>query len=198
MTPTKRLRSRQGFTIAELIVSMVVLGTVIAASTATLVGIQRQYTSQRATTEARETIRSVEIVLQRAFRNARVNPRNMAAANVAMVVNPLGRTGAEWNNVDIRGDFNPIDATVNGDWEDVRVELTSDTVYVRWKKAGAREPVAYPVSQLRFQFYDLAGTELTIAATAAASARRVKVTMSVPVPKTSKTLQRESWIFLRN
>lgn len=196
MTRTNRLRARNGFTVLELIVSLVVLGAVVAASTATLLGVQRQYTSQRATTEGRETIRSLEMVLQRAFRTARVNPRNMAAANVAMVVNPLARAG-NWNNVDVRGDFNPIDATVNGDWEDVRVELTSDTVYVRYKKGGVKEPVAYPVSQLRFQFYDIAGTELTTTATAA-SARRVKITMTVPVPKTSTILQRELWISLRN
>ena len=198
MTRTGRLRARSGFTVLELIVSMAVLSIVIAASTMTLLGVQKQYTAQRTTTEARETIRSVEIVLQRAFRTARVNPRNMAAANVAMVVNPLARSGSGWNNVELRGDFNPVDATVNGDWEDVRVELTSDTVYVRWKKAGPKEPVAYPVTDLRFQFYALDGTEITNAATAGAAARRVKVTMAVPVPKTSTTLQRELWIYLRN
>jgi hypothetical protein len=163
----------------------------------TLLGVQRQYTSQRGTTEARETIRGVEMLLQRAFRNARVNPRNMAPGNVALVPNGKGLLGAAWqNNVDIRGDFNPVDANINGDWENVRVEIVNDTVYVRWKTAGPREPVAYPVSNLRFQYYNLAGGEL--AEGPAAGARRIKVTMSVPVPKTSTTLQRELWIALRN
>lgn len=198
MTHITRRRTRNGFTILELIVSLVVLGAILGASTMTLLRVQKQYIQQRTTTEARETIRALEMVLQRGFRTARVNPANAAPANVAMVVNPLARTGASWNNVDLRGDFNPVDATVTGDWEDVRVELTSDTVYVRWRKGGTKEPVAYPVSQLRFQFYTLDGTEITEATAAGANARRVKVTMAVPVLKTSTTLQRELWISLRN
>jgi prepilin-type N-terminal cleavage/methylation domain-containing protein len=198
MTDTSRLRPRAGFTILELMVSLVVLAAVVGASTMTLLTVQREYTEQRGTTEARETIRAVEVVLQRAFRTARVNPRGIPAANVAMVVNPLGRTGTSWNNVDLRGDFNPVDATLNGDWEDVRVELTSDTVYVRYRKGGIKEPVAYPVSQLRFQFYSLDGTEITDATNAGTLARRVRVTMTAPVPKASATLQRDLWIYLRN
>ncbi len=197
MRPIGRLRARSGFTVLELIVSMAVLGAVISATTMTLLQVQRQYIAQRGTTETREMLRSVEMVLQRAFRNARVNPRNMAAANVALVPNGKGLSGAAWqNNVDIRGDFNPVDANINGDWENVRVEIVSDTVYVRWKTGGPREPVAYPVSTLRFQYYNLAGAEL--AEGPAAGARRVKVSIVAPVPKTSTTLQREAWIYLRN
>jgi hypothetical protein len=197
MTPTKGMRARTGFTVAELVVSLVVLGAVITASTATLLKIQKQYTSQRRTTEARETLRAVEMVVQRAFRNARVNPRKMATPPL-MIIDPIARhTAPPWNNVEIRGDFNPVDAATGGDWEEVRVELTNDTVYVRYKKGVLKEPVAYPVSQLRFQFYNLAGTEITDEALAA-GARSVKVTMAAPVPNTSATLKRELWIFLRN
>jgi prepilin-type N-terminal cleavage/methylation domain-containing protein len=198
MPRTVRLRRRNGFTVVELIVSMVVLATVVGASTMTLLRVQRQYTGQRTMTESREALKAVEVVLQRAFRSARVNPANMAPANVAMVVNPLARSGSSWNNVDLRGDFNPVDGTVNGDWEDVRVELTNDTVYVRYRNSGTKEPVAYPVSQLRFQFYAQDGTEITSASLAAANARRVKVTMAVPVPQTSTILRRELLVYLRN
>jgi hypothetical protein len=197
MTPAKRVRARTGFTVAELMVSLVVLGAVIVTSTATLLKVQQQYTSQRTVTETRETLRAVEMVVQRAFRNARVNPRNMAPANVALVPGAKGACCPWQNNVDIRGDFNPVDANTNGDWENIRIEHVNDTVYVRWKNAGPRDPVAYPITNLRFQYYALDGTEIT-AAGPAAGARRVKVTMSAPVPKTSTTLQRETWIYLRN
>jgi prepilin-type N-terminal cleavage/methylation domain-containing protein len=202
MTTIRRLPLRKGFTVAELMVSLVVLAAVVGASTATLLKVQKQYTTQRATTETRETLRAVEMVVQRAFRNARVNPRNVACCTLAMAVDPLGRAatnGGIFDMVDIRGDFNPIDGLAKGDWEDVRIERTNDTVYVRYKLAAGvnKEPVAYPVSQLRFQFYDLARNELTTAG-AAAAARSVRVTMAAPVPNTSATLKRELWIFLRN
>jgi prepilin-type N-terminal cleavage/methylation domain-containing protein len=189
------LPRRAGFTVAELVISMTILGIVLAGSTIVLLQVQRQYTVQRGDAQARETVRSLELVLGRLFRAARADPTGMAGANVAMVVGP---SGPPFTNVEIRSDSYTVDGTVNQETENVRVTIASDTVYVRWKKGGVLQPFAYPVSQLRFQFYDLAGTtELTTAA-AAAGARRVKVTIGVPVPKSSDVLTREIWFALRN
>lgn len=198
MVETTTPRRRAAFTVLELIVAMALLGSVIGAATIALLKIQRDYAAQRTTTEARETIRSVEMILQRVFRSARANPRNITVPPVAIVVNPLNRTGSSWDNVTVRADFNPTDGSVAQFWEDVQVELTADTIYLRHKAGSPKEAIAYPVSSLRFQFYALNGTELTDAATAGTQARRVKVTIGVPVPRTSTTLSREIWIFLRN
>lgn len=188
---------RAGFTLPELIVAMTVLGLVLAASTGTLLRMQQQYTAQRSTIEARETIRSLELLIARLFRTSGANPLNLPVANVQPVINPLGRTG-NWNNIDLRADFNPVDGALDGEFESTRLALTFDTVFVRITGAGALEPAAYPVSQLRFQFYAADGTEITNAATAATAARRVKVTIGVPVKNSTTTLRRELWVSLRN
>jgi prepilin-type N-terminal cleavage/methylation domain-containing protein len=192
-------RRRAGFTLIELLISMVVLSIVLGGTTMTLLRVQQQYTAQRATIEARDQARFLEMILTNLFRTAGANPMRITpASNVAMVVNPLGRSGTSWNNVDIRADFNPVDGTLDGELENVRVALTSDTVYIRLNVATTPEPIAYPVSELRFQFYALDGTEITNATTVPTSARRVRISIAVPTKQSSNVIRREIWIALRN
>lgn len=195
----KGQRGRLGFTMLELLISMVVLSIVLAGTTVTLLRVQQQYSTQRSTVEAREQARFLELMIANVFRTSGANPKRIAPrSNVAMVVNPLGRSGAIWNNVDLRADFNPVDSLLDGDMETVRIELTSDTVFMRSKLGGDLEPLAYPVSELRFQFYTLDGTEITDAAAAATTSRRVRVTIGIPVKGSPTIVRRESWIALRN
>lgn len=190
-------RSRAGFTILELVISMTVLSVVLGATTILLLRVQQQYTLQRGVSATHEQLRSLELTLTRLFRTARADPMAKAGANAAMVVNPIGRVN--WDNVELRADFNPVDGLVNGNLENVRVELTKDTVFVRWKKGGTPEPIAYPVKELRFQFYALSGTELTDATAAASQSRRVKVTIGIPAGGGSAAvIRRETWMSLRN
>jgi prepilin-type N-terminal cleavage/methylation domain-containing protein len=198
MTQAISRRRRTGFTLPELLVSITVLGLVLGTSSVTLLKVQQQYTAQRATTEARETLRAVELLVTRVLRTARANPRNIApASKVAMVLDPLGRAKI-MDNIEVRADFNPVDSALTGDWEDVHIELTADTVFVRWTQGGALEPMAYPVTALQFDFYALDGTPLTDPVAAAATARRVQVTIGVPVPNSTTVLWSDLWISLRN
>jgi prepilin-type N-terminal cleavage/methylation domain-containing protein len=190
---------RAGFSLIELLISMVVLSIVLGGTTMTLLRVQQQYMVQRATIEARDQARFLEMILTNLFRTSGANPARITpASNVAMVVNPLGRSGTSWNNVDIRADFNPVDRALDGDLENVRVALTSDTVYIRQSALATAEPIAYPVTQLRFQFYTLDGTEITDATAAPTSARRVKITIAVPTKQSLNVIRREIWIALRN
>jgi prepilin-type N-terminal cleavage/methylation domain-containing protein len=193
-------RRRAGFTILELVISMTILSVVLGASTIMLLKVQQQYTSRRGVAGTTDQLRSIELTLMRLFQTARANPKNITAvANLAMVVNPIGRSGSTWDNVELRADFNPVDGTVNGNLENVRIELTQDTVFVRWKKGGTAEPIAYPVKELRFQFYRLDGTEITNVTAAGDSARRVRITIGLPVDAQSAAIiRRETWLSLRN
>jgi prepilin-type N-terminal cleavage/methylation domain-containing protein len=200
MTAMTLRRRRAGFTILELVISMTILSVVLGASTLMLLKVQQQYTSRRGVAGTSDQLRSIELTLMRLFQTARANPKNITAvANLAMVVNPIGRSGSTWDNVELRADFNPVDGTVNGNLENVRIELTKDTVFVRWKKGGTAEPIAYPVKELRFQFYRLDGTEITNVTAAGDSARRVRVTIGIPSDAQSAAIiRRETWLSLRN
>jgi prepilin-type N-terminal cleavage/methylation domain-containing protein len=192
-------RRRSGFTITEMLISMVVLSIVLAGTTVTLMKVQQQYTAQRGTVEAREQIRSLEVMLAALFRTSGANPRRITYAGVPMrgiTIDPL--TLGIWNNIDFRADFNPVDSALTGDLERVHVELRNDTVYVQSRDGGNLEPVAAPVSELLFQFETLEGTPITDPALVATTARRVRMTIAVRAKKSSSIVRRESWIAIRN
>jgi type II secretory pathway pseudopilin PulG len=178
---------------------MVVLSVVLGGTTMTLLRVQQQYTAQRATIEAREQARFLEMMLTNLFRTSGANPQRITPKeNVYMVVNPLARSGTNWNNVDVRADFNPVDGVLDGELESVRIALTQDTVYITPSVAAAAEPIAFPVSELRFRFYTLGGTEISDAAAVPTTARRVRITIAVPTKQSSNVIRRETWIALRN
>jgi prepilin-type N-terminal cleavage/methylation domain-containing protein len=192
-------RRRSGFTLVELLISMIVLSVVMAGTAITIVKVQRQYTSQRSTVEARDLARALETTLGGLFRVAGANPRRITTTGVlmtSMTVDPLAR--GVWNNVDLQADFNPVDSLLTGDLEQVHVRLTNDTVYLRMRSGGTLDPVGAPVSQLLFRFYDVDGNEITNAAQVPATARRVRMTIRVPIKSSSQTVERDSWIAIRN
>lgn len=192
-------RRRSGFTLVELLISMIVLSVVLGGTAITMTKMQRQYTSQRGAVEARDAARSLEVMLGALFRTAGANPRRITTSGVLMsslTVDPLAR--GVWNNVDLQADFNPVDSLLTGELEQVHVRLTNDTVYLRMRSGGTLDPVVAPVSQLLFRFYDVDGNEITNAAQVPATARRVRMTIRVPIRNSSQTVERDSWIAIRN
>jgi hypothetical protein len=143
--------------------------------------------------------RSLEVMLGALFRTAGANPRRITTAGVLMsrmTVDPLAR--GVWNNVDLLADFNPVDSLLTGELEQVHVRLTNDTVYLRMRSGGTLDPVAAPVSQMLFRFYDVDGNEITTAGQVPANARRVRMTIRVPIRNSSGTVERDTWIAIRN
>jgi prepilin-type N-terminal cleavage/methylation domain-containing protein len=199
MTPLVHDRRRSGFTLVEMLISMIVLSVVLGATTVSMMKVQQRYTLQRGSVEARDMTRSLEVMLGAMFRTSGANPRRITTGGVLMTpmtVDPLAR--GVWNNIDLRADFNPVDSLLTGELEQVHVRLTNDTVYLQLRSGGALDPVVAPVSQLLFRFYDVDGNEITNAANVPARARRVRMTIRVPIRGSSRTVERDSWIAIRN
>lgn len=185
---------RSGFTLIESLIALGLLAVVGTALTALVLRTQRDYISQRERVQAEETIRSVESLLTRVFRTARVDPRRLNIGRLD--VNPNG--SAVWDNVRVRSDFNPVDGDVADPLEDVQIQVVNDTLLVRWQAGGAFQPAAYPVRSLRFDYHATDGTALTTTASAA-SAKRVRVVITVPgIDDPTLLRRRETWVYLRN
>jgi prepilin-type N-terminal cleavage/methylation domain-containing protein len=185
---------RRGFTLIELMASMLLLAIIGGAITSVLIRTQRSYVEQRESSRAHETARALEQLISRFVRTARTNP--FGTANTAIDPNPLAR--ATWDNVRLRGDFNPADGDLADQFEDVLIYRQGDTVFVRWEAAGAAEPIATSVSQLLFRYYAMNGTQITNPA-AIGTAARVRVTISVRGDiRSPKVATREAWVNLRN
>lgn len=202
-SPRIRLpRGRAGFSLLEMLVSTVILMAVMTALGTTMVVQQRDYISQRYWRRADEAARSALAVVETAVRNAGANPRQIASLFTSLSPpgslhpNPMG--AGQWNNVQVRADFNPTDGDVLDLYEDVRVWAANDTMFVRWTAAGSAEPVAMPVRTLAFQYFRHDGSQVTTLGTIG-EATRVRVTVTAPVGLTgTRTLRRSGWVYLRN
>jgi type II secretory pathway pseudopilin PulG len=189
-----RFRLRAGFTLVELMGSIVLLMIVGGALTSVLIRTQRSYAEQRESSRAHETVRSLEQLVSRFLRTAKTNP--FGTANTAIDPNPLAH--ATWDNVRLRGDFNPADGDLADQFEDVLIYRQADTVFVRWSALSTPEAVAFPVTQLQFQYYAINGTLITNPASIGTAAR-VKVTIAARGDaRSTKLATREVWVHLRN
>lgn len=195
-------RGRAGFSLLEMLVSTVLLMAVMTALGTTMVVQQRDYISQRYWRRADEAARSALAVVETAVRNAGANPRQIATLFTSLTppgsLHPNPLAAGQWNNVQVRADFNPTDGDVLDLYEDVRVWAANDTMFVRWIAGGAAEPVAMPVRTLAFQYFRHDGSQVTTLGTIG-EATRVRVTVTAPVGLTgTRTLRRSGWVYLRN
>lgn len=188
------LRTRRGFTMVEVIVTIAVMSVLLGALFGLVIRSQQSYAQQRIGTQAEETVRTTELLLARMFRSGGADPLGRRFPGIDP--NPLNH--AVFDNVRLRGDFNPADGDTGDPLEDILVHQRADTVYVRWDSGGASEPLAYPVQSLRFEYYAANGARITNPALIG-SATRVRFSVAAPRSlRSNSTLRRDTWIFLRN
>jgi|GEM_PF-2375154 len=202
MKPSPKFSGQAGFSLLEMLVSTVLLMAVMTALGTTMVVQQRDYISQRYWRRADEAARSALAVIETAVRNAGSNPRQIATLFTSLIpagsLHPNPLVAGQWNNVQVRADFNPTDGDVLDLYEDVRVWAVNDTMFVRWTAVGAAEPVAMPVRTLAFEYFRHDGSQVTTLGTIG-EATRVRVTVTAPVGLTgTRTLRRSGWVYLRN
>lgn len=189
---------RAGFTLAELLVSITILGVILSSVMAVVLNMQRGYVRQREAARAEDALRVAETALTTILRTAEANPRGITGFNAPRILaNPLSH--ATFDNLRVVSDFNPPDGVVTGMLEDVLVWINNDTLLVRWQSgAGTGVPIAYPVRSLLFEYYTAVGT-VPLGPAAIGTARRVKFTLTAPRhSRTTALLRRETWVYLRN
>jgi len=186
-------RRRAGFTLAEVIVSFTLLGFVMSALVKTMVGVMKSYGEQTRSARSAESLRAAEMMLTRIMRNSRADLRNTGTATI----NPDPLSHGTFDNVRVRSDLNS-DGDVSDNLEDVRIQVTADTMFVKWYGSGPEQAAAYPVRSILFEYYTTDGTPVTTKGTVP-TASRVRLTITVPAePGSSTLIRRQSWVYLRN
>lgn len=192
-----RTRQRLGFSLIELMISMVLLSVVLGSVMRVTLSMQRSYIRQREVTGADDAFRSAELALITVLRTAGANPRGITGSSAPQLDPDPSNTGV-FNTVRAVADFNPADGDTADNLEDVLVSVVSDTLKVRWSAAGTSSAVAYGIRSLLFEYYASNGVAVTTRATVA-TATRVKVTITALAHTRSTVLaQRVFWINLRN
>jgi prepilin-type N-terminal cleavage/methylation domain-containing protein len=191
---TSPMPRRTGFTLVEMLVTLVMLSIVMASVTGMITATQRDYTRQRQALQLEENVRSAELTIARLLRTATVDPFSTSVG--VLNVDPLAR--GVFDNIRVRSDYNPADGDVLDLLEDALVYTARDTLYVRWQAGAVPQPVAYPVRSLLFEYFAVDNTPVTTQAMIG-TAVKAKFTVRVPtVPGGSTLKERVTWVHFRN
>ena len=195
MNTRPSVRSRAGFTLIEVLISFTILTVVIGSVMGVVASIQRNFTQQRARTRAHESLRAAQLIVATVLRSAGADPQDIGTT----MLDPDPLSHGTFDNLRVVSDFNPADGDVLDMLEDVLIEVDSDTLFVRWQAGAQRQVVAFPVTDMLFEYYATDGTLMTTAAQIV-GATRARFTIEVPAnPLTGSTQTLETWwIYLRN
>lgn len=183
-----------GFTLVELLVSMIILGTVFGAMIGAVISMQRGYIRQREVSRAEDALRVAEVALLTVLRGAGANP--LAIAGPGITPDPLGH--GVFDNLLVVSDFNPADGDASDPLERVQVWTAQDTLFASWQSGQAGAPIAFPVRSMQVEYFSSTGTLLTLPAQVA-SATRARFTLVAPKhSRTTALVRRQTWVQLRN
>lgn len=183
-----------GFTLVEMVVSIVLLSVVVGSLASVVISSQKDYDRQRHVNRSQENIRAAESSIVTILRSARADPYETGSA--LLDPDPLGH--GKFDNVRVVSDFNPADGDFADPMEDVLFFLKGDTLKVRWQAGAEALSLASPITLLDFDYFDTAGTAITDPA-AVGSATRVRVTIVAGKgPRTDALDRLQSWVYLRN
>lgn len=186
------MNARGGFSLVEITMSLILLSFLIAGLGGLVVRTQQQYNQSQQATRSSEALRTAETTVATLLKSSAADPYNSGAA--AYEPDYLGR--GRFDNFRARSDFNPPDGLFDQMFEDTRVYVATDTLWIQWSASMDPQPVAAPVHDLLFEHFDADQVLLTTAPDIAARAVTVKMTLETVGP--SATHRSVSWIFLRN
>lgn len=187
-------RRNDGFSLIELLITLTLLSVIMGSLFGVIVRTQREYTRQQIALTGEEILRAVEQSLTVILRSGGADPRTSGLTGF----DPDPMNHGRFDNIRVVSDFNPADGDVLDDFEDVTFQRRGDTVFVQWRQAGVMQPLAYPVADMVFEYYDADNTLLTTNVQAAA-ATKVRIALSARSPARPNTLERRhAWVYLRN
>lgn len=195
MRRTRWPRPRHGFSIMEVMVALAIFGIVMAALMSVVLVIQRRYVDQRERVRAQESLRVAQMTLAPLLRSAGADPRDSGLG--VLTVDP--DNNGIFDDLRVKSDFNPTDGDFNDPLEDVQVWVATDTLWIRWQAGQAKQPLAWPVRSLRFEYFANNGTKYTVASQTV-GATRARFIIESPRDDRLKLLERTEawWVNLRN
>jgi prepilin-type N-terminal cleavage/methylation domain-containing protein len=185
----KKLANSSGFSLVELLLTIVILGIVLAVVGQTVMQAQGQYVEQRRRVEAQNHARTALDLMTRLIRQAGSNPREIAGLQ-AVLPDPDGN--AQLDSIRIQADWNPPDGALNDPYEDVI--LTTDGVSLFIREPADPAPVEFleGISQMSFQYFDADGAAIANPIANAATIASVDITLTCNIPDSQALTLRTS------
>jgi len=153
----------RGFSLLELLIVCVILVIILGMIGIVVSGLQSSFTARRARAEQLNDGTAAMDLLTRVVRVAGANTTGQA-------LTPTGAT-----QLRVRADWNPVDGTLNGNYEDVSFYVSESSLYMKNETTSQLTEVMTNVTALTFQYFDANGAATTVPAKIA----RVKVSLEV-------------------
>lgn len=184
---------RNGFSLVEITMSVLLLSFLIAGLGGLVVRTQQQYNQSLQATRMSESLRTAETAIGTILRLAGADPLDTGNAGFF----PDYRGNGKFNNFRAVSDFNPADGSFTSLFEDVSVYVGGDTLYIKWAGDMTAQPVATPIHEMLLEYYDANGVLITNGANVV-DAVSVKVALVTTGITAAENHRSESWVFLRN
>lgn len=156
MTSPQLDSRRRGFSTISALISLVLLGFIMAPIVATILAGQRGFVDSWDRSRAGESARYAHLSLTRLIRSAGSRP---AGASV-QAIDPDPRGDGLFDDIRIRSDYNPPDGDLDDPGEDLTFFVRGDTLVIQ-SAGGAEEPYLIGVDSLAFMYFDIDGDTIT-------------------------------------
>lgn len=195
MRRNRMSRTRAGFSLVEMLVALTIFSIVMGSLMSVVLVIQRRYVDQRERVRAQESLRVAQMTLAPLLRSAGADPKDSKLT----FVNVDPDNNGIFDDLRVVSDFNPINGVVSDPLEDVQVWVATDTLWIRWQAGAQKQPLAWPIKSLRFEYYANNGTKYTVAAQTV-GATRARFILESPRDERTGQLERTEawWVNLRN
>ncbi len=182
----KRLTSR-GFTLIELMIAMTILLIMLAALATILLGINRQFRTQRPRLEAVSDAQLAVDTITRLIRTARNRPTTCQTSFVVSNPTPyVAGSGSYFSQLRLQSDWNPADCALTGTDEDVTISVSNGNLYL---DAAQSVPFVSNIAAVRFQFFNGSNVLMTSPHTQTDQIARIQVEIQTAATDgTSRTI----------
>lgn len=164
MRTMKRLGKR-GFTLVELLITMVISGVIVASIYSAYVAQQKVYTAQNQVTEMQQNIRAAIDFITREIRMAGYDPTGNAGAGITAALagqisftldnNSDGDTADAGENIDF-GFSAAVDTDRNGIPDAVSNGVPESSSFGRQINGGGYQDIADSIQAIEFRYLDAA------------------------------------------
>jgi Tfp pilus assembly protein PilW len=163
MTDAKGNSSESGFSLVELIITMVIMLMVLGILSGIIAGVQFEYKVQRIRMEAINNAQAAQDNITRVMRMAGTKGIQCSNSFQVEALTPAIPNGdGSYSSVTLQADWNPADCQLTGVDENVTIAVQNGILYL---DASRQNPFVERINAIRFRFYDKANQLITDAIT---------------------------------
>ncbi len=172
--------NNKGFSLMELLVTLAVMGVILAILGQVLVQGQTVYVSQRQVIRTQQDVRFALDTLVRLLRMAGNDPSLPPINFQAIDPDPDGNTA--WDSIRIQADWNPADGDLADDFEDVIFTTNANVLFIQRPTDAVPVEFLANITSIQFQYFDGAGNVIADPVTDSDSITGVDVTVQGVTP----------------